>query len=349
MEEPAMTKVGVIGLGMMGLTHLDAYKKRDDVTIAAISDKDPDRLSGKVQASGNVEGQAQAGVEALTDAKRYEEGTDLINDPDIDLVDICLPTHLHKDYAIAAMEAGKHVMIEKPLARTSADADLIVAAGQKAKGMAFVGMCMRFWPGWTWLKDVIDHQTYGQVLAATFRRRADHPGGGFYLNGKQCGGALLDLHIHDTDFIQYCFGIPKTVTTFGYKKMTGEYDHVITRYGYDSGEAQGTPTIVAEGCWAMAPGFGFRMTYTINFENATATFDMADEKPLTLYRADHDPEKVELDPTMGYDLEIAYFLDCIATGNKPATVTLEDAANTIKICEAEAESATTGKTVTVKV
>ena len=98
----------------------------------------------------------------------------------------------------------------------------------------------------------------------------------------------------------------------------------------------------------MAPGFGFRMTYTVNFENATAVFEMADEKPLTVYQADKDPEKVELPSTMGYDLEIAYFLDCIANGTKPQTVTLEDAANTIRICEAEAQSAATGQTVEIQ-
>jgi len=344
-----MTKVGVIGLGMMGLTHLDAYRKREDVMIAAISDKDPDRLSGKVQAAGNVEGQAQEGRESLQDAKRYEEGQDLIDDPDIDMVDICLPTHLHMNYAISAMEAGKHVMIEKPLARTSADADKIVAASNKAKGLCFVGMCMRFWPGWSWLKQAIENQTYGKVLAATFRRRASHPGGGFYSNGELCGGALLDLHIHDTDFIQFCFGIPKSVTTFGYKKVTGEWDHVITRYGYDADGQQNTPTIVAEGGWVMAPGFGFRMTYTVNFDNATACYDMANENPLILYQADQDPQNIELPSDMGYDLEIAYFLDCIANNTKPQTVTLEDAANTIKICEAEAQSAVTGTPVQVAV
>ena len=95
----------------------------------------------------------------------------------------------------------------------------------------------------------------------------------------------------------------------------------------------------------MAPGFGFRMTYTVNFENATAVYDLANDKPLTLFEPDKDPQQVELPSAMGYDLEIAYFLDCIANGTSPQTVTLEDAANTIRICEAEAQSAATGQTV----
>src|SRR5215218_533016 len=129
-----MINVGVIGLGMMGQTHLDAYAKRADVTVVAISDKDPDRLSGKTRAVGNVEGQAQGGFD-LAKAKGYAEGMDLIKDKAVDVVDICLATPLHVEYAIAALKKGKHVLVEKPLARTYKDAMKLVKAAQKAKGL----------------------------------------------------------------------------------------------------------------------------------------------------------------------------------------------------------------------
>lgn len=339
-----MVNVGVIGLGMMGLTHLDAYKKRDDVKVVAIADKDPDRLSGKVRAVGNVEGQAQDGVGSM-DVKRYTEGEDLIADPDVHMVDVCLPTHMHLMYAMKVLESGKHMMMEKPLARTADDAEKIVEAAENAQGLSFVGMCMRFWPGWTWLKDAIDNNTYGKTLSATFRRVASHPGGPFYSNGEKCGGALLDLHIHDVDFVQYCFGMPQAVQTVGYKKVTSEWDHVITRYEFDGDDA---PVVMAEGCWCMSPGFPFSMAFTVNFENATAVFDMSKDKPLTVYRPDVDPETIDPGNAAGYDLEIAYFIECIKENRKPVTVTLRDAANTIRICEAEAQSAASGQSVLLK-
>jgi len=338
-----MVNVGVIGLGMMGLTHLDAYARRGDVKVVAISDRDPNRLSGKVKAQGNVEGQAQGGFN-FDAAKKYEEGTDLIKDDDVEVIDICLPTHLHMDYARLAMKAGKHVLIEKPLARTYADALKLAAMAKRAKGVTMCAMCMRFWPGWSWLKKAIEERTYGRVYSAQFRRVANHPGGAFYSNGDLSGGAILDLHIHDTDFIQFLFGVPKSVSSVGYSKITNCVDHVSTHYHYDD-----IPLVTAEGGWAMADKFGFSMAYTVNFERATAVYTMAPSNPLTIYEYGKDPRPVELDKRMGYDLEIEYFLDCVKKGQKPRTVTLTDAANTIAIIEAEAKSVRTGKPVKVKV
>lgn len=337
-----MINVGVIGMGMMGLTHLDAYAKRDDVKVIAISDRDPDRLSGKVKAQGNVEGQAQGGFD-FSKPRKYEEGGDLIKDEEVDVVDICLPTHLHVEYARAAMKAGKHVLVEKPLARTSEDAAKLAAAAKRAKGITMCAMCMRFWPGWSWLKQAIDDRTYGRVYSAQFRRVASHPGGGFYSNGDLSGGAILDLHIHDTDFVHFLFGIPKAVTSVGYSKITTAVDHLVTQYHYED-----VPLVVAEGGWAMADKFPFGMTYTINFERATAVYQAGD-KPLTLYEYGKEPRAVDLDSRMGYDIEIDYFIECIKKGTKPRTVTLTDAANTIAIIEAEEKSVRTGKSVKVKV
>jgi predicted dehydrogenase len=336
-----MTRVGVIGLGMMGSTHLDVYGGRDDATIVAISDRSPQRLAGKARASGNIEGQAVGGVD-LSNVKRYDEGMKLIEDPDVELVDICLPTPLHRRYAEAALAAGKHVLIEKPLARHAADAQAIADAAEEAAGLCMVAQCMRFWPGWDWLKQAVDDGRYGKVCAAHFRRLSSHPGGPFYSDGEAAGGALLDLHVHDSDFIHYCFGMPDAVWSRGYSSITSEPDHVLTHYLY--GEAG--PMITAEGGWAMAGGFGFRMQFTVNFERATATFDLEDEPAVKLFR-NGGLEPVEIGEGMGYDHEIAYFLDCIRTGRKPETVTVAQAAATIRLVEAERESIRTGKTVAV--
>jgi len=338
-----MTKVGVIGLGMMGGTHLDVYAKVRGAKVVAVSDANPKRLSGEASAAGNIKGQAQGGFDLSNpNLRRYDEGMDLIADPEVELVDICLTTPLHADYAIAALKAGKHVLVEKPLARTFKDAKRLADVAAKSSSLSMCAMCMRFWPGWTWLKDAVDKGTYGKVLAATFRRVANHPGGPFYSDGSQCGGAILDLHIHDTDFVQYLFGMPKSVTSIGYSRITTEIDHVSTSYEYDD-----VPMVVAEGGWAMSDGFGFSMRYTVNFEDATAIFDLAGEHPLTLVRKGKSAP-VKLPAGMGYEHEIRYFLECIRKGERPATVTLGDAANSVKIVEAEVKSIESGKKAAVK-
>jgi predicted dehydrogenase len=341
-----MINVGVIGLGMMGQTHLDVYAKRQDVKVVAISDKDPDRLSGKTRAVGNVEGQAQGAFD-LSQAKGYVEGMDLIKDKSVDLVDICLATPLHVEYAIAALKKGKHVLVEKPLARTGKDAQKLADAAAKARGMSMCAMCMRFWPGWTWLKEAVDNKTYGKVYSASFKRLATMPPGGFYANGQLSGGAILDLHLHDADFVQFVFGPPAAVSSRGYSKTSGGVDHVVTQYHYEGDDAP--PIVSAEGTWAMAGPYEFRMQYTVNFADATAVFDLlAGASPLTLYKGGHK-ETIALNPQMGYDLEIDYFLNCINKNERPSIVTMQDAANAVKLIEAEEKSANNaGKLIKVK-
>ena len=331
--------VGVIGMGMMGGTHLDVYQQLDGVRVVAVADRNADKRSGQTQAAGNIEGQAQGGFD-FDSVKQYATAAELIADPEVALIDVCVPTAGHLETGLKALASGKHVLIEKPLARTADQAAELVAAAERSDGLAICGMCMRFWPGWTWLKQVVDDQRFGRVLGATFRRLSEHPGGKAYLDGDACGGGILDLHLHDTDFIHHCFGLPQAVTTTGYTKETNQPDHVVTQYHYDN-----IPLVVAEGGWSMAKGFGFQMHYAVNFERATAVFNLAEESPLTLYEPGEDPRKIELDPGMGYLHEIAYFLDCIRENRAPQRVTLAQAAASVRLIEAEARSMQTGSRV----
>ena len=337
-----MLNVGVVGLGMMGLTHLDAYAKLPGVKVAAIADADADRRSGKVRARGNIEGQARGAFDFAT-AAQYADAAELIRDPRVDAVDICLPTPLHLRFALLAMEAGKPVLLEKPLARSAADADRIADAAEQANVIAMPAMCMRFWPGWTWLKEAVDARTFGRALGAQFRRVASHPGGPFYRDADASGGAALDLHIHDTDFVRFLFGTPRAVRSSGYAKVTTGLDHLLTQYVYDD-----VPLVSAEGGWAMEEGFPFRMQYTVNFERATAVFDSSAASPLTLYESGKPPVAVPVETVMGYEIEIAYFVECVKEGRSPGIVTLRDGAAAVRIIEAEVESVRSGQPVELK-
>ena len=86
-------------------------------------------------------------------------------------------------------------------------------------------MCMRFWAEWEWLKRAVDEQRYGKVRSATFRRVGSIPAG-WFRDGKASGGGILDLHIHDTDFIYHLFGKPRAVFSQGYVGQSGEVDHL---------------------------------------------------------------------------------------------------------------------------
>ncbi len=337
-----MVNVGVVGLGLMGQTHLDAYNRVAGARVVAVADKDEARLSGEGDAQASFEGQALGGYD-LSGAARYTDGMELIRDPNVDMVDLCLVTPLHVPFAVAALEAGKHVLIEKPLARTSEDATKILDVEAESPGLAMCAHCMRFWPGWDWLKRAVDDGRYGKVRSASFTRLGETPESPFYRDGKNSGGAALDLHIHDTDYVHHLFGVPREVTSVGYSQINGCVDHITTFYHYDH-----VPHVVAEGAWVPFKGFEFTLRYGVVFERAAATFDMAREKPLILIEQGKEPEAVELDSGLGYEQEIAYFIDCIRAGRAPQRSSVRDAAQSLCILEAELRSVTSGRTQPVR-
>jgi predicted dehydrogenase len=323
--------IGIIGLGMMGRTHYEAYQEIG-ASVVAVADQDPKRAAGDLAGTGgNV---LQGGLTHLPMEKirGTTNPAELIAMRDVDIVDVCVPTTQHVDVVIAALRGGKHVLCEKPLARTSSDAERIAAAAREAKGFFMPAMCMRFWPQWAWLKQAVTEKRYGNVVGASFRRLASMPQG-WYRNGAMSGGAALDLHIHDSDFIQYVFGMPKAVSSRGYSKTTGEIDHIATQFVYDD-----IPLVTAEGGWCFADGYGFTMQYIVNFENATADYDLAREQPLRLSKGGQT-EAIDAGSGFGYAAELRYFIDCVTNGQKPTVVTADDAVRSIKLVEAEVKSA----------
>jgi predicted dehydrogenase len=206
-------------------------------------------------------------------------------------------------------------------------------------------MCLRFVPEWLWVKRAIDDQRFGRTLAARFRRVAEPPGWGKhnFMDGQKSGGALLDLHVHDVDFVQFCFGRPRSVYSTGYSCLSGAVDHVVTQYQVESGAM-----VQAEGSWAMTPGFGFNMSYTVNFERATVDYDLArGADSLRVCEAGQPARALKLDEPDGYIGELRHLVEAIQSGKPPTRVTGKDGLSAVEICEAEEESVATGQIVPV--
>lgn len=337
--------VGIVGLGFMAATHIKAYRQIDGYRVAALCNPSGRNLDGDFsKVEGNI-GSAEPLKLDMTQVKAYRSFADLLADEAVQLVDLCTPTHTHPELALAALSAGKHVLCEKPVARTVKLARDIAAAAGAAKGAFMPAMCLRFWPEWAWLKAAIDQKAFGNILGARFRRVAQPPGWGqkFFFDGKLSGGALLDLHIHDTDFVQFCFGRPRAVFSTGFSKVSGAIDHVVTQYQVGSGAS-----VSAEGSWAMTEGFGFNMAYTAIFENATADYDLArGADALKLFEKGKEPQTLRLEGKDGYVGELQHLLDSIRSGRPPTVVTAEDAVSAVEICEAEERSVKTGQLVSL--
>ena len=340
---PAVVNVGVVGLGFMGVTHIKSYQKIPGAHIVAVCDAFRLPKDGVLTGvSGNVADGDAVRLD-MAKVKAYSKLEDLLADPSIQLVDLCVPTPDHPAMVLAALQAGKHVICEKPLARTAHLSRQIVEAVRVARTYFMPAMCMRFWPGWAWLKQTIDAGTYGKVLAARFRRVSGPPGWSRanYFKGSDSGGALLDLHIHDVDFVQFCFGRPRAVASLGQQRFSGAIDHVVTQY-----HVPGGASVYAEGSWLMSEGFGFSMTYTVNFERATADFDGGrGADALRLFEDGQSPRTVPCEGGDGYIGELTHMLDCIRNGTPPTVVTAADGLSAVEICEAEEQSVQTGQVI----
>ena len=333
-----MLNVGIVGLGYMAAMHIRAWRQVAGTEILAICNPSGRNLDGDLSTVfGNLSGQEALKLD-MSKVQAYSDYAAMLADPDIHIIDICSPTWAHHDQATSALASGVHVLLEKPVARTTKEAKRIVEASGYASHYLMPAMCLRFWPEWRLLKDAISDGRYGKVLAARFRRVGPPPAWGknHLHDGIKSGGALLDLHIHDVDFINWCFGKPKRVFAMGYSKFSGAFDHVVTQFEVDC-EA----IVHAEGGWAMTPGFAFNMSYTVNFEKATLDYDIArgPDAVLKICEEGKEPVTQKAAAEDGYVGEIRHFVESIQQGRAPTVVTAQDGLAAIEVCEAEEMSA----------
>ena len=326
--------IGVIGLGFMGRTHVGAYARARadgaECRLVAVSDRDPERLTGAGGGDGNLDsGAADQRLFDPDDVHAYTDVDGLLADDSVDLVSVCTHTDTHVDLALRALRAGKHVLVEKPVSLDVAGVEALVRASEEAGRFCMPAMCMRFWPGWVWLKDAAARETYGRVISARFERLGAAPawGGGFYGDPTRSGGALFDLHVHDVDFLFHLFGQPRSLSS------CGTMAHVSSSFEY-----AGVPgLVVAEGGWMTAPGFGFRMRYLVEFERGVADFDLLRD-PVLMVHGEDEPEVVSLEDRTGYDGEVRHAVD-LALGKRIAPVApLADAVAVTRLVLAERES-----------
>jgi predicted dehydrogenase len=343
-KSSSQVNVAVVGLGFMGVTHLRAYLPLKNARIVAVCDAVRLPVNGVLQGvAGNIK--KSDDIDLGPKVKVYKKLEEVLADPEVELVDLCTPTPMHPEQSMAALKAGKFVLCEKPLARHAADARQILQVAESAKGFLMPAMCMRFWPGWSWLKEVVQKQTYGKVLAARFRRMSEMPGwskqGTYGSAGPDLGGALFDLHIHDTDFVNFLFGRPASVFSNGVTGANGSVNHVVSQYLYPGG-----PAVYAEGSWLLTKGF--IMTYTLTCERATLDFDLArGADAMQVIEPGKEPQTIKYDGPDGYGGEVAYMVECVAKGQAPAIVSAKDGLTALEICEAEEKSVKTGQVVAV--
>lgn len=326
-----MIRVGLIGRGTISAVHVGAYrrlkKEGADVEFAACCDIRPERME-------DLEG-----VRTYTDIDEFLRG----EAGRLDYVDICLPTYLHAETAIKAMKAGFHVLSEKPMALNAEQAqEMLRTAGETGKQL-MIAHCCRFMGVVQVLREVIASGELGKVRSAEFFREGGSTGPmgyqNWFRNGKLSGGAMLDLHIHDVDMINWLFGMPKAVSAAATQIITdGGYDSMSVNFMYDD------MYVNAKSDWTIAHDKYNTRALRVNFEKGYIYNDRSPSRNVFV--------KVGIDGTVedlsarngddAYYLEICYYIDCLKNG-KPVTDCLpESSAQAVDIIMAEMKSADNG-------
>ena len=326
-------KAALIGFGGMGHFHATQYKEQKNCELVAICDIDEKKFE-KLSEEINL---GNSGEADLSNVHQYLSYEDLTKNEEFDFLDICLPCHLHAEYAIRAMQDGYHVLCEKPMARNVKLADKMIDVSRKTKKFLMIAQCLRFEKTFNAIKKAYDSGKYGKLLRLSMTRCGGAPSQGWYRDVKCSGGAILDLHLHDTDFVNYMLGMPDAVLTNGITRVTGGIDDLMTTYYFKDG-----PVVNSESSWCRSK-WGF--TTVAVFEKATLEIAMP---KVIVHAEDRENREIDCSGPNGYFNEIAYFAECIRKKKRPETATMESTRDSIRIVLAEEKSALTKRKVSLK-
>jgi len=340
-----MIKIGIVGVGFMGMIHFLASKKLQGAEVVAICSRDKKKLAGdwrSIQGNFGPRGEMMD----LSGIKKYPDLKELLADPDIDLIDICNPTHLHPETAMRALEAGKHVLVEKAIALDPKDADAMVAAARKAGKLLMVAHVLPFVPEFAYAAQAIREGKYGKLLGGHFKRVISKPDWSSAIGDTdKTGGPAVDLHIHDTHFIGLVCGVPGHVFSSGVI-ADNTVTYLTTQYLYDPSG----PAISCSSGALSQKGRPFVHGFEIYLEKATLIYESG-TSPLTLLTADGKVERIQLggEPgeTTAFTHEIQAAVDGVKAGKEPDLLSGKLARDALVLCHQECTSVRTGKAVAI--
>jgi predicted dehydrogenase len=325
-------KVAVFGLGFMGSTHLKALKNIPAAELYAVVSSDETKLSGDLSGiQGNLGGPGEK--MDFSSVKKYRKVEEALGDSNIEAVDICLPTDLHAPVALAALRAGKHVLVEKPMALDGPTADRMLVEAQKNKRVLMTGQVLRFVTPYERTAEILKSRRLGPVRSAMFRRRCAAPAWSRWLkNPAQSGGGVFDLLIHDVDYCLHVFGKPDAVSAVGYEDMANGIDWILAQFYYP-----GIGAVAISGGWHHPNAYPFSMEFTIVSDGGTLEYSSAGQ-PLTLYRLDGEQEPVTAPEADWFQSELEYFIGCASQGRRPELCPPEESAAAVKLAVLMVES-----------
>lgn len=328
-----MIKVGLIGCGFMGGMHSACYAALANLGVKVTAVADVRREYAENLANG---------------AEIYATGMELIEKADVDVVDVCLPTHLHAAHAVAAMKAGKNVFVEKPIAFKDEDMELILKTEKETGAKVQVGQVIRQWTEYVWLKKAVDAGTFGKIQHAMFRRLSSRPEWaweGWLHQVDKSGGVAVDMHVHDVDFVRYIMGEPDVVKAHAHRDAEGVIQQINAVYGYGD-----KVSVAVESGWDYPADFPFTADFRVKFDKATVIGGggVVNVYPLggAAYQAELEEEFQgdneiggNISSLGGYYNELKYFVEGLQGKNDLSVATVSEAIKSVQLVKREIEAA----------
>lgn len=313
-----MLKVALVGVGGISGAHIPAWEERRDAELVALCDIRAEQM------------------EKYKNKHCYTDFDEMLKNEEIDILDICLPTYLHAEFAIKAMNMGINVICEKPVSLNAADVARVYSTAKSNNVKFMVAQVLRFWPEYSIIKEIYDTGKYGRLLSGHMGRLGVRPKwswDGWMMDENRSGLVPFDLHIHDLDFIVYAFGKPKEFKD--YRARSENQDYINSIYEYDGF------FITTEAAWYDAP-YPFAANFRFQFEKALAVFE---NHEMTIYEKDgkifklvsqsgEDTGDIGLPKSNAYSNEINYFADCVLSGAEPDRVKPAELETVISILKA---------------
>ncbi len=345
-----MLRVGLIGVGFMGWIHYLAYQRSKRAELVAFASRDAGKRKGDWRGIKGNFGPPGEQID-VSNLKVFESLEAMLADDSIDLVDICLPPHMHVEASCLALRAGKHVLCEKPLGLNTADCDRILEEAALAERMVLVAQVLPYMGQYQYVYEVLQGTEYGAALGGYFKRTISPPDWipDFY-DMQKIGGPLIDLHVHDTHFIRMAYGMPKQVMCLAeMREGTVKFCHSLMRF-------DDPRVIVATSCGVSnQTSRPFTHGLEIQFEKATMQFELAvlndglDVMPLKIMTDDGRlvrPDLPASDDVAAFACEIDDAAESIRLGASARRLDGRIARDAIHICQCLQRSAESGDWVT---
>jgi len=328
-KEARMIRFGILGAGHFAAAHVKALERMPERACVAGYAR---RESGKPFEEGEAAGARAFSPDAL------------IASEDMDAVCVCVPNHLHRTFAEAALRAGKHVFCEKPLALSPGDADALIRTAEESGRLLMAGHLARHIPAYAAVKDLLAEGSLGAPRAAYASRM--HCGGGrsWRMDAAQGGGVIFDLLIHDIDLLRWYIGRPRSAVARGHRHEQGGYDYVGGILSHENGVMA-----VVEGGFVFRPPAGLRATMRIVCERGHIEINTHDAQAPVRVFGEGRPERViamKLDNLHldGLVSEFTEFLDGL-DGKPPRRLHLHDARDAVAVADAIVRAADTKEEV----